>query len=82
VFQVLNRKPQIEIDKPGKKISNLKGEYVLTDVEFTYPAKKDIPVLKKISLTIEAGKKTALVGESGSGKSTIMMLIERFYDID
>lgn len=52
----------------------------LKNVEFTYPSKPDTQVLKKINLLMEANKKTALVGESGSGKSTIIQLLERFYD--
>lgn len=54
----------------------------MKDVEFSYPAKKDIMVHRKLNLTIKPNRKTALVGESGCGKSTVMQLIERFYDPD
>ncbi|KAE8689298.1 ABC transporter B family member 15 [Hibiscus syriacus] len=50
------------------------------DIDFSYPARPNVTVLKDFSITIEAGKSTALVGQSGSGKSTIISLIERFYD--
>lgn len=47
---------------------------------FSYPSRPDQVVLKNFSLKIKAGQKIALVGASGSGKSTIVSLIERFYD--
>ena len=47
---------------------------------FNYPSRPDVPILKGISITFEAGKTAALVGASGSGKSTIISLVERFYD--
>lgn len=49
-------------------------------MDFVYPTRKDIKVLKNFSAVIEAGKTTALVGPSGSGKSTIIQLIERYYN--
>ncbi len=50
------------------------------DVHFCYPARPDVKVLKGLRFTIEAGKTLALVGESGCGKSTVISLLERFYD--
>ena len=47
---------------------------------FHYPSKKDVDVLKNVSLTMEKNKVVALVGKSGCGKSSIISLIERFYD--
>ncbi|KAF9238096.1 P-glycoprotein-like protein [Melanogaster broomeanus] len=49
-------------------------------VKFSYPSRLDVPVLKSLSVTFRAGKTAALVGGSGSGKSTIIALVERFYD--
>jgi ATP-binding cassette subfamily B (MDR/TAP) protein 1 len=49
-------------------------------VSFAYPARPSVAVFNGFSLTIPAGQTVALVGESGSGKSTIIGLIERFYD--
>jgi ATP-binding cassette subfamily B (MDR/TAP) protein 1 len=72
VFKILDRKPRVRNDYPGVNLPNLRGNFSFQDVEFEYPAKRGVPVLKKISFEIEAGKKTALVGESGSGKSTCM----------
>ncbi len=58
----------------------MKGELKLRNIEFCYPTKEDVMVLKDISIDIEQNKVVALVGNSGSGKSSIIALIERFYD--
>lgn len=47
---------------------------------FAYPSRPDINVLRGLSLHIHPGLKVALVGPSGQGKSTIVNLIQRFYD--
>lgn len=51
-----------------------------SNVTFSYPAQPEVTVLKGLSLSIQQGQKVAVVGESGSGKSTVMALLERFYD--
>ncbi|KAF4655949.1 (ABC) transporter [Perkinsus chesapeaki] len=51
-----------------------------TGVSFCYPSRPDVMVLDNISFTIKRGMKVAFVGESGSGKSTVLALLERFYD--
>ena len=58
------------------------GTVDLKDVRFTYPTKKDVPVLKGVSIEVKANQVVALVGHSGCGKSSIIQLIERFYDPD
>lgn len=50
------------------------------DVVFAYPARPEIKVLKGLNMQFMKGQKVAFVGESGSGKSTVMSLLERFYD--
>lgn len=60
----------------------VEGLIELKDVTFTYPTRPDVPVFSHFSLVAPAGKVTALVGESGSGKSTIVNLVERFYDVE
>ncbi len=56
-----------------------KGEIRLEAVRFAYG---EVPALRGLSLIAEAGRVTALVGPSGGGKSTVLALIERFYDPD
>ena len=56
------------------------AEIVFDDVTFSYDEESD-PVLSHVSFTAEAGKTTAVIGSTGSGKSTVIKLIERFYDV-
>ena len=64
--------------KPEGPVS---GAVQLQNVDFAYPSRMDVQVFRGFSLTVPAGLVTALVGESGSGKSTIVNLVERFYDV-
>ena len=59
---------------------NVVGDIMLKNVSFSYPLRAEAKVLQHLSLNIPSGKTLALVGASGCGKSTIMSLIERFYD--
>ncbi|MDO6583947.1 ABC transporter transmembrane domain-containing protein [Salipiger sp. 1_MG-2023] len=58
----------------------VRGEIQLTDVHFAYPSRPEISALDGVSLTIQPGETIALVGPSGAGKTTIVQLIQRFYD--
>ena len=60
--------------------NTIKGEIKFNNVTFSYPTKEKINILNNLSFEIKAGTLTAIVGHSGSGKSTIINLIERFYD--
>ncbi|GAB2299287.1 ABC transporter B member 15 [Dionaea muscipula] len=81
VFAVLDRSTQIEPEDPaGLQPDKITGSVEINDIDFAYPARPDIMIFKGFSLKMEAGVSTALVGQSGSGKSTIIGLIERFYD--
>ncbi|KAI5430327.1 ABC transporter B member 15 [Lathyrus oleraceus] len=81
IFTILDRHTQIEPDDlDGFKPVNLTGQIEFHDVHFAYPARPNVIIFQDFSIKIEAGKSTALVGQSGSGKSTIIGLIERFYD--
>ena len=56
------------------------GSVKLEDIRFCYPSKPNVEVLKGVNIDIEKNKIVALVGHSGCGKSSIISLIERFYD--
>jgi ABC-type multidrug transport system fused ATPase/permease subunit len=60
----------------------LKGEVEFTNIAFSYPSRKDVTVLKDVSLTAKNGEQIAIVGPSGAGKSTIASLLLTFYEPD
>ena len=81
LFATIDRVPAIDSSDPGGlKPESCQGRITLENVKFNYPSRPDVPIVKDLSLTIEFGSTVALVGASGSGKSTIISLIERFYD--
>jgi ATP-binding cassette subfamily B protein len=58
------------------------GDIAFEDVNFSYPSRKEVAVLRNLSLAVKAGQRIALVGPSGAGKSTIVSLLLRFFDPD
>lgn len=58
------------------------GAVTLQHIAFSYPSRKEFPVLKQVSIQAEPGQQIAIVGPSGAGKSTIIGLLLRFYDPD
>jgi ATP-binding cassette, subfamily B, bacterial len=83
ILDILDEPSEIELDQQTKSIvQRFQGDIEYHAVHFSYPSRKDVPVLKGISFTIPAGKKIALVGSSGAGKSTIMQLLLQFYRLD
>ena len=79
VFALMDREPEpADVAEPAST-KELRGEVVLTDVDFGYLPEK--PVLKGLSLYAHAGQKIAFVGSTGAGKTTITNLLNRFYDI-
>ncbi|CAL9138668.1 unnamed protein product [Musa acuminata var. zebrina] len=81
MFETINRKPEIDVyDTTGIVLEDIKGDVELKDVRFSYPARPDQLIFNSFSLFVPSGTTMALVGESGSGKSTVISLVERFYD--
>lgn len=81
MVQVIHRKSEIDVtDMSGLIPKNLKGDIHLKEVTFAYPTRPHVAIFKNFSLFIPVGTTAALVGESGSGKSSVISLVERFYD--
>ncbi|KAK8954256.1 ABC transporter B family member 9 [Platanthera zijinensis] len=81
MFETIHRKPEIDsCDDGGIVLEGIRGDVELRDVGFSYPARPDHLVFDGFSLKVPSGTTMALVGESGSGKSTVVGLVERFYD--
>jgi len=66
----------------GQKLSSVVGNISFKNVFFSYPSRPEQRVCNGYNLEVAAGKTVALVGSSGSGKSTVIQLVERFYDPD
>ena len=72
-------KEEEEEKQHTKKISE--GKISFKAVDFAYPSRSDVEVLKQLSFEIESGQQVALVGPSGAGKSTITSLILKFFEV-
>ena len=79
VFKILDTEEKIT-NKGTLEIENLKGSISFSNVWFAY--KNDNWVLKDLNFDIESGKMLALVGQTGSGKSSIIRILNRFYEIN
>ena len=79
VFKILDKNEKIK-DSGNKKTDTLKGKIHYKNVNFSY--NQNINVLKSFNLNIKPGTVNAIVGPTGSGKSTVIKLLNRFYEID
>lgn len=81
MFRLINRASLIDpLDQSGQHPATVTGDIEFENVSFCYPMRPNTTVLDNYSLRFPAGKTTALVGASGSGKSTIVGLLERWYN--
>jgi ATP-binding cassette subfamily B (MDR/TAP) protein 1 len=81
LFKTIKRRPEIDYgDSTGIVLEDIKGEVELKDVFFSYPSRPDQLIFNGFSVHASSGTIMAIVGESGSGKSTVINLVERFYD--
>ncbi|CAF3234156.1 unnamed protein product [Rotaria sp. Silwood2] len=81
-FNLFDRKPAIDnISTEQQELVDLHGEIKFDHVKFVYPTRPTPVVLNEFQLNIKPGQRVALVGTSGCGKSTIIQLLERFYDV-
>ncbi|KAL1501080.1 hypothetical protein ABEB36_006473 [Hypothenemus hampei] len=82
VFEYIKMEPTMPL-RGGQVIEpNLKGSIQFKNVTFSYPTRKQQVILDNFNLVVPVGKTVAIVGASGNGKSTIVALLERFYDTD
>lgn len=81
IYATIDRvSPLDPLSTKGQKLEEVQGNVELKNIRHIYPSCPEVVVMDIVSLQIPTGKITALVGASGSGKSTIIGLLERFYD--
>ncbi|MCH8933359.1 MAG: ABC transporter ATP-binding protein [Nitrospinae bacterium] len=80
VYEILDTKPLIRDPENPVIFDQVEGAIEFDHVSFGY--RKDVPVLKDVSLQVRPGEQVALVGPSGAGKSTVVQLVHRFFDVD
>jgi ABC-type multidrug transport system fused ATPase/permease subunit len=78
VFRILDPPPAVADRPDAAPVPDLRGEVEFDRVSFSYDGKT--PVLEEVSFRVEAGRSLAIVGLTGSGKTTIINLLQRFYD--
>jgi ATP-binding cassette subfamily B (MDR/TAP) protein 1 len=80
LFRIIDRRSLIDpLSEDGLRPERVIGEIEIRDIEFSYPSRPRTKVLHGLTLSVPANKTTALVGASGCGKSTIMGLLEYWY---
>ncbi|XP_026736211.1 multidrug resistance protein homolog 49-like [Trichoplusia ni] len=82
VMTLLERKPKI-VSTTAPSVSEgyiAKGKIQYKNIKFRYPTRREVEVLRDLSLLIPTGKRVAFVGPSGCGKSTLIQLLQRLYD--
>ncbi|EMP26530.1 Multidrug resistance protein 1, partial [Chelonia mydas] len=81
LFTLFERAPLIDsYSDEGLKPDIFGGNVAFKEVTFNYPTRPDVQVLQGLNIKVEKGQTLALVGSSGCGKSTVIQLLERFYD--
>ena len=81
IYSTIDRvSPLDPVSTAGDTLEHVEGTVELRQIKHIYPSRPEVVVMEDVNLVVPAGKTTALVGASGSGKSTIVGLVERFYD--
>lgn len=82
VFGIINKQSEIDAlsSKKGKLVEKCDGAIEFENIFFNYPQRADAKILQGLTLSIPAGKTVALCGSSGGGKSTVIQLLQRFYN--
>ncbi|EGT30541.1 CBN-PGP-3 protein [Caenorhabditis brenneri] len=81
IFKVIDHEPEIKCtSSEGKIPDRIQGKLTFDGIEFTYPTRPELKILKGVSFEVNPGETVALVGHSGCGKSTSIGLLMRFYN--
>ncbi|KAM9305689.1 bile salt export pump-like [Gastrophryne carolinensis] len=81
IYETIEKEPVIDsMSDEGHKLDKVQGVIEFHNVNFYYPSRPDVQILKELNICIRPGETTAFVGPSGSGKSSAVQLIQRFYD--
>ncbi|VDK24231.1 unnamed protein product, partial [Taenia asiatica] len=80
IFEIIRRHPHLQPDHGDFPNRSFTGNIVFKNIRFHYPTRKQVPVLKGFTFKVPPGTSVALVGQSGCGKSTVLQLVQRFYD--
>ncbi len=81
ILEILNEKTEVVLNQKIVE-GNILGSVEFENVNFSYPSRKDVEVLKNLNFCIKAGEQIAIVGPSGAGKSTVVQLIMKFYQLE
>ncbi|XP_069585917.1 ATP-dependent translocase ABCB1-like isoform X3 [Ranitomeya imitator] len=81
IFELLDRRPPIDINSEEEAVlDQMEGNIEFKNIQFVYPTRQNIQILQRFNIKVSRGQTLALVGSSGCGKSTVIQLLERFYD--
>jgi ATP-binding cassette, subfamily B, bacterial len=80
ILEILDEKQEVDLNLEVSK-REISGGVSFENIQFSYPSRADVEVLKNINIKIAPGEQVALVGPSGAGKSTIVQLLMKFYEL-
>ena len=80
IAELIVKKSKIEIAVNGLQSHVEGGKINIENAKFAYPTKMEVKILDGVTINVKTNKIVAFVGHSGCGKSSIISLIERFYD--
>ncbi|MEY2762106.1 MAG: hypothetical protein RLZZ96_2007 [Bacteroidota bacterium] len=80
ILEILGDPSEIDLTRDTTTSAVTFGQIKVQDLEFSYPSRPSVQIIKGINFTIEPGQKVAIVGTSGTGKSTLAQLLMRFYE--
>jgi ABC-type multidrug transport system fused ATPase/permease subunit len=80
ILEILGDPSEIDLTRDSSASAVSFGQIKVENLEFSYPSRPSVQIIKGINFTIEPGQKVAIVGTSGTGKSTLAQLLMRFYE--